>query len=236
MRYKRLLLQDIGGLKNEENREVRRGLLYRSGELHRLRPRDLALMHSLGIRQIIDLREEEMLRKRPDQFTAPSMINLPVRLGSFGDLKLREALRREVDWSRFDFHSLYTLILDENKDYIRRFLELLVAGPHPVLLHCTAGKDRTGVFITVLLLALRLSREQVVRWYLSIERHLKRNTPLPAKFLVWYSKTPREVIYLNKPGLLKALDHLEQRYQGVEGYLEEAGFTALHELRRIFLR
>ena len=140
MRYKRLLLQDIGGLKNEENREVRRGLLYRSGELHRLRPRDLALLHSLGIRQIIDLREEEMLRKRPDQFTAPRMVNLPVRLGSFGDLKLREALRREVDWSRFDFS--HTLIRMKTRLH-SPFPELLVAGRTRCC--CTAPRqDRTG--------------------------------------------------------------------------------------------
>ena len=127
------------------------------------------------------------------------------------------------------------MILEENKDYIRCFLDLLVSGrARCCALHRRQGPH--GVFITVLLLALRISREQVVRWYLSIERHLRRNTPLPVKFLVWYSKTPRETIYLNKPGLLKALDHLERRYQGIEGYLKEAGFTGLSELRRIFLR
>ena len=93
MRYRNLMIQDVGGIKNEENRVMRRGLLYRSGDLHRVTANELAFLNKLGIRQVVDLREEEMLLKRPDHFTAPRMVNLPVRLGRFGELKLRAALR-----------------------------------------------------------------------------------------------------------------------------------------------
>ena len=235
MRYKKLMLQDVGGLLNEANRKIRRGLLYRSGDLYRINTRELEQVRALGIKQVIDLRQEEMIRQRPDSFTAPRVVNLPVRLGQFEQLNLRDALRRRVDWSLYDFEKFYILILEENKDYICRFLELLVEGPRPVLLHCTAGKDRTGVFIAVLLLCLRVPRPRVVQWYLSIERHLKTGTPAWAKFLVWYSRTPKETVYLNRAALDAALDHIEHKYRGIDGYLAAGGFSRAGALRDIFL-
>ncbi|MEW5785775.1 MAG: tyrosine-protein phosphatase [Bacillota bacterium] len=236
MRYKQLLLQDIGGLKTADHKEVRTGLLYRSGDLFNILPRDLERVQSLNLKQVVDLREEETARRRPDSFTPPRAVNLPLRLGPFEELNLRAALRREIDWARFDFQQLYVLILEENKDYLNQFLNLLADGPRPLLLHCTAGKDRTGIFAAALLLALRVPAAQVMRWYLSIEPHLKKHTPSWVKFLVWYSKTPWETIYLNRPAIQAALDHLDRQYQGIEGYLDEIGFTRLGELREIFLK
>src|SRR3546814_4427265 len=50
--------------------------------------------------------------------------------------------------------------------HLHLLIEAIIAGEMPMLVHCTAGKDRTGVTIAVLLLALGVSREDVVRDYL----------------------------------------------------------------------
>src|SRR3546814_4485370 len=50
--------------------------------------------------------------------------------------------------------------------HLHLLVEAIIAGEMPMLVHCTAGKDRTGVTIAVLLLALGVSREDVVRDYL----------------------------------------------------------------------
>jgi protein-tyrosine phosphatase len=235
MRYKRLFIQDVGGLPAAGGKEVRRGLLYRSGELYCLRERDLVLVRRLRVNQVFDLRQAETVARRPDDYTAPEVRLMPVRMGEFEDLTLQAAMRRQVDWSCYNFRDLYVIILEQNKDYVRSFLELLAEGPHPALVHCTAGKDRTGVFIALLLLALRVPRNRIMEWYLSIEAHLKKNTPLRARFMVWYTGTPRETLMLNIPAMEALFSRLDSQYGGIEGYLDRIGFTRLEEIRSLFL-
>ncbi len=235
MRYKRLFLQEIAGQITTDGKKVRGGLLYRSGDFHRLRPRDLKMVHELGIKQTFDLRESEVTVERPNRYTAPMVTNMPVRLGEFGLISVRSALRREVDWSNYDFENLYVLILEQNKDYLCRFLDYLVDGPHPALIHCTAGKDRTGVFVASLLLALQVPRETVMQWYLSPGEHLEKNTPAWVKLLARYTGLPREALFLNHTSMEALFNHLDQRYCGIDGYLSEIGFTRVDDLRSLFL-
>ena len=235
MRYKRLFIQDVGGLPADGGLAVRRGLLYRSGDLYRLREEDLSKIDNLKLGQVFDLRQAEAARSRPNSYTAPLVRHFPVRMGVFEDLTLSAALQRRVEWSRYDFTEFYVIILEQNKDFLRRDLELLVEGPHPALVHCTAGKDRTGVFVTVLLLALRVSRDRVLEWYKSIEGHLKRNTPRRVRLLAWYTGTPRETLSINLPAVEKLFNHLGDRYGGIDGYLEEIGFSGANQLRSLFL-
>lgn len=230
-----MLIQDFGGIPAAGGRKTRSGLLYRSGDLYRLSKRDLTRVEKLQLAQVVDLRQAEVVLTRPDQYSAPVTTALAVRLGEFEKLSLRAALRREVDWRRYDMHSLYVLILEQNKDHIRKFFEILLAGPHPVLLHCTAGKDRTGVFGVALLLALQVSREQARQWYFSIGPHLKKNTPGWAKLLACYSKVPRESLMLNGAALEKLFSHIDEQYGGIEGYLDVIGFDGLTQLRALFL-
>lgn len=234
MRYKRLFLQDIGGIPAAGGRRTKRGLLYRSGELYRLHAADLEALRNLSLAQVFDLREAETAARRPDGIDVSLTHRFPVRMGAFENLNLKDALRRKVDWSRYNFRRLYVSILEQNRNFIRRFLELLAEGPHPALVHCTAGKDRTGVFIAVLLLALGVSREQVLRWYRSIEPHLKRNTPRRVRLLAWYSGIPRETLMLNLPAMEALFAWLDAR-GGIESYLAEAGFDGVERLRSLFL-
>jgi protein-tyrosine phosphatase len=235
MYYKRLFIQDAGGLPTAGGGAVRPGLLFRSGELYRLRERDLALLRQLKFGQVVDLRQAEVAESRPDEYSAPVTRLMPLRMGQFEELTLQAALRRQVDWARYVFRDLYVIILEHNKDYLRDFLDLLVDGPHPVLLHCTAGKDRTGVFMIVLLLALRVPQDRIIQWYRSIYGHLKKNTPRRARLLVWFSGTPRETLMINLPAVEALFVHLERRYGGIEGCLAESGFTRLEQLRTLFL-
>jgi protein-tyrosine phosphatase len=228
------LIQDFGGIPVAGGGRTRSGLLYRSGDLYRISKRDLARVEALHLQQVIDLRQQEVSVTRPNLYQAPLRTGLPVRLGEFEKLTLQAALRREVDWSRYDIHGLYILILEKNKDYFRKFFEILVEGPHPILLHCTAGKDRTGVFGVALLLALQVTREQAWRWYFSINQHLENNTPAWVKLLARFSKVPRESLMLNGPALEKLFSHIDEQYGGIEGYLDLIGFAGLGQLRAIF--
>ena len=167
----RLYLCDIGGVFTGDGRRVRTNLLYRSSGFNPLHKSDRARLASLGLRHIVDLREDKAIQRQPDLFSTDTMTHLPVQLGAFESIKYRDVLMRRVDWETLAHIRLYADMLENNGDQIFRFLNLLLDDHAPVLVHCAVGKDRTGVFISVLYLALGVSRDDVVKSYMAIKPH-----------------------------------------------------------------
>ncbi len=231
----RLYLCDVGGTFNRDGRRVRTNLLYRSSGLNPLRKSDRVRLASLGLRHIVDLREHKAVQRQPDLFLAETMTHLPVKLGAFETIKYRDVLMRRLDWETLAHIRLYADMLENNGDQICQFLSLLLDDPAPVLLHCAVGKDRTGVFISVLYLALGMSRDEVVRSYMAIKPHLDRHFPRSIRWLLKKTQVP-ELAYTVLPEYIEGmLDHVEEKYGDAENYLRAIGFRRVEELREKFL-
>src|SRR5574341_7011 len=142
---KRLYLCDVGGEPTCDDRRVRTGLLYRSSAIHKLSADEYARLSGLGIRHIIDLREPSVAARSPDTLAAEVVTHLPVDMGILEALKPGDVLRRRVDVRRLAYRDLYADVLERNAESVCRFLESLIDKPTPALVHCTAGKDRTGM-------------------------------------------------------------------------------------------
>jgi protein-tyrosine phosphatase len=101
-----------------------------------------------------------------------------------------------------------------------RFAELfehLLSADSPLVFHCTAGKDRTGFAAALVLLALRVPREQVMADYLLSNDEL-RQPPQSASSL---SKEALAVLQGVQAGFLdRALRSIDQDHGGVDRYLE----------------
>lgn len=232
---KKLYLRDVGGNITGDGRRVRRGLLYRSSDLHRLTSSDGDHVDRLGLRQIIDLREPHIVARRPDRFVIPNVTFLPIRIGAFENLKPLDILRGRVDWPSLVHDRLYADIFELNGDHLRRFLELLCDGELPALVHCTAGKDRTGVFVAALELALGVSREQIIQSYMAILPHLELYFPRRIRWLLQKMNVPRLAYAVEPQYMAGLLDHVRQNYGDADSYLAAIGFTRPEELRARFL-
>jgi protein-tyrosine phosphatase len=159
-------LRDVGGVPTADGRTVRRGRLYRSGYLSELADEDLAAVRALGLRTVVDLRrpDEADLRPTPplpgvtmvsistsdhDNEFAVLAANLadPVVAANAGEYP-RAYNRNIVVRSIHRFRPVFDIVLDP--------------GNHPLLFHCTAGKDRTG-FVAAIVLRLLGVDEEVIR-------------------------------------------------------------------------
>jgi protein-tyrosine phosphatase len=231
----RLYLCDVGGVLTRDGRRVQTNLLYRSSGLNPLRRLDRKRLASLGLRHIVDLREHKAIRRQPDLFLAETMTHLPVQLGAFESIKYRDVLMRRVDWETLAHIRLYADMLENNGAQICQFLNLLLDDPAPVLVHCAVGKDRTGVFISVLYLALGMSRDDVVKAYMAIKPHLDHHFPSSIRWLLKKTQVP-ELAYTVLPEYIEGMvDHVEEKYGDAENYLRAIGFGRARELREKFL-
>ena len=152
-----------GGYRTGDGRTVRCGRLYRSDSLGKLSGPDRELFRDLAVRTVLDLRH-------PHEVEAAGRIPDSDRIG-YHNISVEHrpydqaALGPEVEPGRFLADRYAELALDGVAE-IRQALELLAAeGSAPVVIHCAAGKDRTGVLIALLLALLGVADDDIVADY-----------------------------------------------------------------------
>lgn len=163
-------LRDIGGYQTRTGQQVRWGCVYRSGDLSNLSEADAAYLRQLGLRLVCDLRTSEEVEKSANRL-----------LGGDAHYLHHPIYERE----KGDGHWVRSLLLKRGRledvwlqdVYLARFVEsratafgrvlTMLADPqnYPTLLHCTAGKDRTGISIALLLALLGVPDETIVADY-----------------------------------------------------------------------
>lgn len=228
---KRLYLADVGGLMTTDGHVLRKGQVFRSSGLNPLSSEDLGRLRSLSIAHVVDLRDHGSVRRRPDLFVAPRSTHLPVRLAGMEHVRRRDILLRRVDWNALVPSNLYANMLDLNGAEIRTFLDVVASEKGAVLLHCSAGKDRTGVFVAILQLALGVPRAQVLQGYLAVKPHLDAHFPRSMGLMMRLLGVTPLARTVSGPHLVAMMDHLEARHGGAEGYVRSLGFSRWDELR-----
>ena len=232
---KALHLADVGGDPTEDGRQVRNGLLYRSSALHKLRVMEQARLEALGLQHIIDLREPGASERRPDAIVAKVLTLLPVGLGKLNTIRARDIWLRKLNWQALAHPRIYAEVLEENGPLFQRFLESLLDHPLPALVHCTAGKDRTGMMVAVLQLALGVSHSRIVAGYMAIHPHLEEHFPRRIKALVQLLGGPPLACSVRPEYMEGMLQHIIEKYGGGDGYLHSIQFGRAAELRTRFL-
>jgi protein-tyrosine phosphatase len=162
--------RDFGGYHTTGGARVREGLLFRSGTMAGLTERGIRDFEALGIGVVCDLRRAAEYEEEPTPLPhdRPRRISIPIDPDSA--VKLREALDR----APLDVERRIRFMIDINKelahahaaDYRRMFDAMLDAEPHGFLVHCAAGKDRTGFGVALIQLALGVPRDAVMEDYL----------------------------------------------------------------------
>ena len=169
--------RDFGGYIIKGNKKIRTGLLSRSNELSRLSHGDYQQIDTLGIRLVIDLRSKPEREHAPTQWsgsTTPERLSLEInpRINgrSTGDMAVSGGLADLPEPHIIDamITDIYARLPIEFTHVIRPvIMSLADAQSLPVLVHCTAGKDRTGVVATIILTMLGVDEQTVMRDYLA---------------------------------------------------------------------
>ncbi len=235
-----------------EGLPVRTGLLFRSGELSEITDRDMELLREAGIRLICDLRTPGERRGREfrgkDGFS-PLLRTIPLYHGSLDMSRLQFMLFLIFKGPKFDFQHFireqYHDIAFYRTTEIRELFTLISQEENlPAVIHCTAGKDRSGVIAALIQLFLGASRQTVMGDYLATNKFTTPRKEGLARMLRRLSlyRVSREkfdpLLTAHASYLAPVLDEIEHRFHGAEAYLREycgiEGKT-LNNLKRLFL-
>lgn len=209
--------RDLGGYRTAHGARTRYGLVFRSDAPHRLTPADLAATGRLGLRVVYDLRTDEERRRAPSVLPGHIRREMLViggaggKVSELGEYIMAGRLGEVPD----DFLVLVYEGLAES--YAATFGKLLkgLAEPDglPALIHCTHGKDRTGIGAALLLSVLGVDEATILDDY-------ELST-------AYYSEQRMAKL---RPKLIKAgID--DDRYRAVFGAPRHAMATLLARLR-----
>ncbi|MFJ6531799.1 tyrosine-protein phosphatase [Microbacterium sp. NPDC091662] len=209
--------RDVGGIPAEGGR-IRAGVLLRSGQLSGVTTSGAAAVRS-SVQHIVDLRDGEEVAAEPTEIEGPETTHLPLFLGSVRSFF-------EADTSLDD---LYLHLLEESGDRLVEAIRIIAAGER-TLVHCTVGKDRTGVTVALALSAVGADREAVIADYALTESQLPvHRTQRIAEYLRAQHPDAIHAVALATqspaPVMRRLLEQVDERWGSAAGYLRAQGMT-----------
>lgn len=251
--------RDLGGLKKRQGETVRHGMIFRSDELSRLTDTDVSHLTKLPLRTIVDLRTDWEISRWPDRHPATirnavvCTLDTPRCLISIGNLyddksieRLDPAVRDMLgdtdaklgtlpeEQIREAVIKLYEMMIEE-ADFIeayRRIFSMLLQDENmPLLFHCMAGKDRTGVLAALIYSALDIDEEAIV------EDYLVSNVVAGRKYAKQIAMNPSlRYLYRAYPEYISAfLGKIRGKCGTAEHYLRETLNVDTDEMKKLYL-
>lgn len=216
--------RDLGGLTTEDGRITRWQALIRSDIVNRLTEEGRQTLLDYGVRTIIDLRSPQEAADEPSLFATDgrvSYLNLPLE-------KYYPHVRALIHQAETR-GEVYCIVLDHYPDAVTAVLQAIIeAKPGGILIHCHAGKDRTGIVSALLLRLAGVPVEVVVADYAESQACL---WPLYEKIVAEAGGEDNVGFWLKPTAtaemMVFMLDYLDAKYGGVESYLLAAGMTSV---------
>lgn len=229
-------VRDLGGLPTMDGGETKWRAIVRADIPARLTAEGRQALVDYGIRTILDLREPDQTQEEPSIFMRPTGApDEPIYLNR--PLETRKPhVSAQMSKSR-DRAEIYCIMIDNYPELYGQAMRAIAnAQSGGVLIHCHAGKDRTGT-IAALLLGVAGVQDAVIaadyaesqarlwpRWEQIVDQAGGEENANP-----WMKPiATAEMMH-------KTLDHLEEKYGGVRGYLLATGLSA-EELAQIRAR
>lgn len=231
--------RDLGGYVARDGRQTRQGLLYRAGRLTQLTPHDQTQLHGLGIKAIFDLREEDEYKEEGhDRVWEGAQVFLhPTTLGR------RDIIAKlTADPLSFRMADFYEASLAPRAEYHARLFGDVLGQieSHATVFHCSAGKDRTGIFAALLLRLVGVPDEDIIADYHATESLLGDYEASQAQRFRGYGlpdAAVQELLGAAPHNMTHLLHTLDTQFGSAEGYLQHGGATSaqLDRFRDLFL-
>lgn len=240
-------VRDLGGLPTVDGGEVKPRRLLRSENLRDLSRRDVEFLLGIGLSDVVDLRSDyeielegsNRLRRHPKlRIHAHSMFRewregvgeekpdvrpevLPTQALPWVDLEPDVTLANEAASHYFSY-------LIDRPDSVLAALRAISGASGAVLVHCAAGKDRTGTIVALALLVAGVERDAVIADYAAssdrVEAVVRRLLGSEA-YEESLRDTPLSAHFTRPETMIALLDHIDRQYGGVTGLLGRIGWT-----------
>lgn len=235
-------LRDLGGIGSAGGSQIRSGLIFRSGSLERLTTAGVNGLLALGIGMIFDLRSAPERNHSPTHWLANHDVGRWQLDGNdtLGDPKplLAQSLT-SAEKTRSMMRNVYQTLPIHHRETYAALFHALARSEHPILFHCSAGKDRTGVATALLLALLGVGRPKIDADYLETNAAVDATTQM-------FLSDPRNAAALNasahswRPMMIADTSYLDAMFEAiyaahgsVESYVQTQLDVSMTEIKRL---
>lgn len=221
-------VRDLGGYPAAANKTVKWRTVIHSGDLNHLTDRDLSYLDSLGVVTFVDFRDTDEFERAPDRKPASLKNYCSLPIGT-GDIIKMQAMTPDLAATALVDANKY--LVRHNQAVFRELFQLLKDAENtPLLFHCSAGKDRTGLGAALFLASLGVDRETIMQDYLLTNECLKD------KYADVVGRMPflKPLFEVREEYLLAAFEVIDQEYGGMENYLTQQLQVDLTKMRALY--
>ncbi len=239
-------LRDVGGIPTDDGGSILPGRLLRSDNLQSLTPADVDALIELGLTDVVDLRSDyEAELEGPTR-----LVDTPVNLHQFSlfrewregvgedkpDVRPEVLPEEALPWVDLEPNvqldnevaSHYLSYLLDRPDSVLAALRTIARADGAALVHCAAGKDRTGTIVALALTLAGADREAVVADYAASSERMQAIVDRLMTSTTYADNLrgrPLSTHLTHAETMVAFLDHLDSAYGGVEPALQKHGWT-----------
>lgn len=223
-------VRDLGGLPVEGGGVTRRRVLIRAGNLDKLPAASQTSLIEYGVKTIIDLRDEWEVKDYPNVFANSEMItylNLPL----IGEQTLDSDTWQIWKDKATPLHDIYISYVEHCQRQIGTIIRALAVSTPTAIIHCYAGKDRTGIITALVLAAIGVPDAYIAEDYslshaqighlIETWRQYALENNIDMKQIERDASSDAETI-------LKTLEHIRSHYGSIANYLVACSVTDTH--------
>jgi protein-tyrosine phosphatase len=169
--------RDLGGYPGRDGRLVRWRQIFRSNHLGHLTEADIEALRPLGLKSAFDFRGTEERAEAMCAVAEITVHSLPIEPTVTAELRSRLAAGPVLPADALEvMRDSYRNYVRQNTPSYRALFAHLLEDRAPLVIHCTAGKDRTGFACALILHALGVPEDAIAEDYLLTNRFYRRPT------------------------------------------------------------
>lgn len=229
-------IRDLGGFRGAGGKRVAWGTFFRADDMAHLSDEDVAYLGSIPITTVFDFRTHKEAEAAPDRLpaTVKNVVHRPLAPGNVAPGEIQHGKFGAYDDTDAFMRVVYReLVSDTGINAVYREFFRLAQNKNdlPILFHCTAGKDRTGMAAAFLLFTLGVDRDTIIQDYMD------SNTFLAGKYTLLTKDNPQlAVLYSVRPDYLQTgIDAMEKTHGTVENYLTRVLGADIEGMRSRYL-
>ncbi|MCD7950615.1 MAG: tyrosine-protein phosphatase [Erysipelotrichaceae bacterium] len=223
--------RELSGYTNQNGQTIKSGKIFRGAALNRITDEEATYMEdTLGIRYILDYRDEEEAKMTPDHhfskavYERISALHIDESEGfDFGEMLSDEMSAKQFK-AMLDYLKLGYKYMPFNNAAYKRLFEILLENNGHVYFHCSAGKDRTGISAFLIMMVLGMSEEDGVKEY------MKSNDYLKSYVAHFYEEHPDalkakefidKLLFVQEENIRLVIKNIHEKYPSYEEYFEK---------------
>lgn len=226
--------RDLGGFRTKDGKYTQWGKIFRSDDLNHLTDEDLNYLASIPLVTIVDFRSPQEITEAPDKnpSSLKNNVQLSIAPGNLSDANQLAAMPElEMEQFMMDLNELLVTDSVAIDAYKQMFAMLQSETDIPLMYHCSAGKDRTGMGTALIFYALGVDEETIIQDYLASNYYLgDKYAPMKAKY-----PNLAPLLEVRSNYLQAGLNKIKEEYGSIDAFLTDVLKVDIVKMKEMYL-